>query len=238
MTGKRLASVKTLEELQEFISKKFEEHMSTLVTKDCLENLMEKMQEQNEVIVMQNEKIRDLENKLEVSESSVMVLKNSINLLGKRIDDHEQYTRRTCLRIDGIPLVNKERAEDCYNHVNEVIRKSGVDLPETVLDRAHRIGPIKEVDGEKHQTIIVRFTTWRHRTMLYRKRKSIKDVRIRLDLTKTKLATLLKAQEKAKDNPIVEYVFADVNCRLVCKLANGKFEYFTTLDELDVLLAM
>ena len=60
-------------------------------------------------------------------------------------------------------------------------------LPDTVIDRVHRIG-VAHVD----KSIIVRFTTFYNKTMVYKVKKNMKDnVRGKLDLTKNATTLLL-----------------------------------------------
>ena len=82
--------------------------------------------------------------------------------------------------------------------------------------------------------IIVRFTTWRHRTMVYRKRKDCVNCRITLDLTKTCM-DIKEAIDLARDNDHISYAFADINCSLCVKLSNGSFKFFNTIDDLNNL---
>ena len=82
--------------------------------------------------------------------------------------------------------------------VINIIKESEVEIPESVLDRAHRIGPTYTDNdtGKKMQSIIVRFMTFRHRTLFYANRKKIKSgARIRLDLTKDCYKLLVSARK-------------------------------------------
>ena len=51
-----------------------------------------------------------------------------------------------------------------------------LDIPDTVIDRAHRIGPEYSdyITKKKCRAVIVRFTTFRHRTLIYRAREKTK----------------------------------------------------------------
>ena len=108
-----------------------------------------------------------------------------------------------------------------------------VDIPDVVMDRAHRIGPIKEdtTTKKKSQTIIVRFTTWRHRSMVYRARKKSKKFKVHLDLTHRKVKLLEKANTWLKDKKEC-FALADINCR-PCLYLDGDYEYFN--DEYQLL---
>ena len=54
----------------------------------------------------------------------------------------EQYSRRQCLRIEGIVKPNKEKAEDIINLIKECFAEANVDIQDTALARAHRIGHV------------------------------------------------------------------------------------------------
>ena len=76
------------------------------------------------------------------------------------VDNNEQYSRRTCLRITNIPCEEKKTSEEVLKKVKKLIKEEvGVDIPEEIIDRAHRVGPKKS----KNQAIIVKFSTFRHR---------------------------------------------------------------------------
>ena len=72
-------------------------------------------------------------------------------------------------------------------------------VPDTVIDRAHGIGRPKrpsEPSGKATKQVIIRFTTWRHKTIVYRARKNApKHIRFRLDLTKKRMDLLIQAKE-------------------------------------------
>ena len=137
----------------------------------------------------------------------------------KRIDDAEQHSRRLCLRIDNVPVDDKETSEECLNKVMHMIDNMDVDINRDMIDRARRIGKRfvreekedpdnsdftenedREVPGmspTRYHQIIVRFTSWRARTLVHRKRKSPKNkVKIKLDLTKRRLNLLKFARRE------------------------------------------
>ena len=101
---------------------------------------------------------------------------------------------------------------------------------------AHRIGPKSaNGDGKPRQQVIVRLTTWRQRTAIYRARKKAKSsVKIRLDLTKTRLDLLISANDILKEYKGY-YAFADVNCRTRAKIG-GKFNFFESIEDLQKLI--
>ena len=189
--------------------------------------------------------IEEKNRKIEMLESRVALMENNINRLADNIDANEQYSRRTSLRVLNIPLPcmeegdendevdEEETADVCFSKVREVIREAGVDIPDYCIDRCHQIGKItEETDDEgnvvlKKQAMIVKFTTWRHHTILYRARKKLSGKKIFLDLTKKRFQLFKKCQDKVKDIPFVRYVFVDVNCSLI---------HFSSEKQLDEIL--
>ena len=97
-----------------------------------------------------------------------------------------QYRRRLCLRIDGIRLNSNETSENISDSVKNLFELVKVNIPDLVLDCAHRIGHIyKDRSSNKNcKGLIVRFTTFRYRTMLHRAGSKLKGVKVRLDLRK------------------------------------------------------
>ena len=209
---------------QNYFDEKFEKLEEKLATKECIQQL-------HDVIKGQRERI-------EILESKVVVMENYIAKLQDRVDDQEQYQRRLCLRIDGIPPVGQgkdESNEQCLKKVKAVFNELKVDIPDAVIDRAHRIGQAKVVAGKRARQMIVRFTTWRHRSAVYRARKSCNQYKIRLDLTKKRLDTIIKTTQMLHEKGLQGFTFADVNCRLCAKIGND-FHYFKDEDDLTSVI--
>ena len=88
------------------------------------------------------------------------------------------------------------------------------------------------------QSIIVRFTTFRYRTLLYTNHKKIKSsARIRLDLTKDRYNLLVSARKRVNNCPKANFVYADINCRLKVKLAHESHKFFKSIEELNGILS-
>ena len=179
-------------------------------------------------------KIDEQNARIDSLEAQVAMLESHVDHLCTCYESQEQYSRRLCLRIDRVPLPlkgTKETADQVLDKVKKLFEEMEVDFPENVIDRAHRIGGIKSSDGmPSSQAIIVRLTTWHHRTMVYQARKKAKVAKFRLDLTKARLDLLIAAQELLKPHPNC-FAFADINCRLrVC--SNNKLHLFDKLKRI------
>ena len=74
--------------------------------------------------------------------------------------------------------------------VTKLVNEAGFDIPDSYIDKAHHIRPKKD----RKQAIIVKFTTFRHRTLLFRARGKLKNgVNLQVDLSKKKFKLLLDA---------------------------------------------
>ena len=122
------------------------------------------------------------------------------------------------------------------NLTKSLFKEAKVSVLENVLYRTHRIGPIytDRVSKKKCKSIIVRFTTFPHRTLFYRARKNLKSAKVKLDLTKSRFDLLKRANNHVKEIRAINFCYADVNCRLRVKFHDEKQEdiFFSTFQEL------
>ena len=151
------------------------------------------------------------------------------------IDNNKQYSRRTCHRITNIPCEEKETSEKVLKKVKKLINEEGkVEIPEETVDRAHRIGPKKN----KNQAIIVKFSTFRHRTLFYRARKKLKNgINLHIDLTKRRFNLLLDAQSFIQDKENVKYVYDDIHCNLKIRFSDNSEKIFPSMGELESMFS-
>ena len=101
----------------------------------------------------------------------------------------------------------KGNSDEVLDQVRSLFDEAEVTIPDAVLDRAHRV--IKKTND-----VIVRFTTFRHRTLIYRKRKSLKRKSVHLDLTRSRLQLLNDAKKVItnKDNILFCYLLLASAC--------------------------
>ena len=213
----------TMESLYDLMTEHFTKLEEKVATKDCINGLMEILNDQKQKISMMEDKIA--------------VMESHISQLHVANDGIEQYQRRLCLRICGIELPTlgqNETAQDCFDKVKDVFTDIGVEIPYDVMDRAHRIGKTTSYNGKKCRQMIVRFTTWRHRTIVYRARKNSRKYRIKLDLTKRRSEILEKANKLLKSSE-TSFAFADINCNL-CWFNCGTYNYFENVEDLKLKL--
>ena len=122
------------EGLAQLLDAKFIELRSSL--------LLDFKEQIKELVDKHKEDVLKLESTVAVLQNHVSYLKHDNEVLSKKIDENEQYGRRLCVRIEGVPAAEsgKETAEDVYLLVENIIKEAEIEVPSSVLDRAHRIG--------------------------------------------------------------------------------------------------
>ena len=105
------------------------------------------------------------------------VFENLIKLQEIKSDNGEQYSRRLCLRANSIPLKSAETNRNLENQLNKEFINMSLNIPKEAVGRVHRIGQKYEVDEvdkdgvvtgvSLKKQVIVRFSTWSHRTKVY-----------------------------------------------------------------------
>ena len=110
--------------------------------KELCNNLVEKLtSELTSELKIQAEVINQFENDKSLLQKQVLELKEESIKNGVASEENEQYRRRLCLRIDGTTTEKKQTNENVLHKNTEMWTEAGVDIPNEVADRAHRIGP-------------------------------------------------------------------------------------------------
>ena len=82
----------------------------------------------------------------------------------------------------------------------------------------------------------MKFSSWKLRTAVYIERKKLKSFKVRLDLTQRRANPLSKAMSLIKKNPEVDFIVANINCRLGTRLKDGDIRYFNSEEDLMVTI--
>ena len=159
-----------------------------------------------------------------------------MTVLQSENEELEQYGRRLCIRIEGVPTIDNERSEEVLKKVQSLINKAECDIPDVATDRANRTG-----NGYKDRktntsckSIIIRFTTFRHQAMFYRNRNKLKNnAKVKLDLTRKRYIPFTRALESVKKVSIVDCVMVDINCRMKVVFKSGRSKFFNDDDSLN-----
>ena len=108
-----------------------------------------------------------LTSRISALEQENVALKDQVGKLETAMDSADQYSRRDCLTISGIPVVENENTDAL---VMELARAIDVDLDIEQIDRTHRLGRPSARDSprNKPRAIIIKFATYHARQKLYR----------------------------------------------------------------------
>lgn len=136
-------------------------------------------------------------------ESENELLKARVYALEGMADTAEQYSRRNCLRVAGVPESPGENTDDIIIGLCKDMGTS-VSLPE--IDRTHRVGK-PDPSGKKPRAIIVKFATYRARQTVYKKRTTLRQcghggVFLNEDLTRARADLLYQARQLVRSNRI------------------------------------
>ena len=223
------------------------ETLKELITNDKMAQMISDLEEKLlGKIKEQEEKIKNVKSICSQLEGRVAILENLAKIQERKADDVEQYGRRLCLRVDNFPLRANETPKGIEHELHREFTNMGLKQPEEAIDMAHRVGKRYEVEEEDEdgvvtgvtkQQVIVRFTSWTHRTLVYRSRKKSKNFKFKIDLTKRRMGLLSHARRLIKDIQGIDYAFSDVNCRLNLKLCGGPFRAFNSETELASIIA-
>ena len=127
--------------------------------------------------------VNELEKKVKQMEKKLMDCENSQ-------EEQEQYSRRNCLRIYGMPEKKDENSDDVVLQLVNSKLNLGFQVRESDLDRTHRIQPRKpRTEGaEQPRPLIVKFARYNVRQKVYAARMKLKNTRIyiREDLTRSR----------------------------------------------------
>ena len=111
--------------------------------------------------------LQGLQTKVATFENENADLKNRVTSLETALDNAEQYSRRNCFKISGVPDTTELSTDD---YVCNLARAIDVDLTIDDIDRSHRLSkPHTGADQRaKPRDIIVKFISYRKRASFYK----------------------------------------------------------------------
>ena len=186
-----------------------------------------------------NARIAQVEKENVLLHNRLRAASNFSDLLERRIDDGDQYTRRLNLLVDGVPTKRGESPDSIRTTLVEEFKRLGCAVADFEIDRAHRAeNPFYDRDGVRQQAVIVRFISWSARDRVYQQRKE-STLRFRPDMTERRRDILHAARRDASARDalsgkrIVDFVGMDKNCRLFMRAAAGRMLHFSSEQEFD-----
>ena len=104
-------------------------------------------------------------------DAEIADLKEQLKKTTMQVNDLEQYSRRLCVNVSGIP---ESASESTDQIVIDLGKMCGVSLTATDLDRTHRIG---KANAGAPRIIIARFATFAKRQEFYNARRELRKPR-------------------------------------------------------------
>jgi len=139
------------------------------IVDECIQPHLETIQHNKDALILQEIQNKNLNDQ-------ISSMKNKISNIEKRLEEQEQYSRRTSLRFSNVRVPTNgnnvvKTPIDTDSLVLDICKNQlGVKLNLTDIGRSHPIGEIR--DGKI--SIIVRFLTYRQRHMVFSKKKELK----------------------------------------------------------------
>ena len=148
--------------------------------------------------------LKGLKSKVAGLEKENTELKKRIGSLETALDNAEQYSRRNCLKITGVPETTEGSIDD---YVCNLARAIDVDLSVDDIDRSHRLGKPRTAPEQKPRDIIVKFVSYRKRALFYKARiltksRGYRGVYINEHLTKARGNLLYEARRRVKSKQL------------------------------------
>ena len=154
----------------------------------------------------------ELRNSVDALRADNIKLQNSVSELESKltckVDDLEQYSRRSCLRISGIKETDGESTDDL---VLELAARIDVNVVPSDIHRSHRVGTRKSAPpgGQlRPREIIVRFNNSEARLDLLKGRRTLRQLKdgvfINEDLTQYRKHLAYQCRKLVKDNKLTK----------------------------------
>jgi hypothetical protein len=177
-------------------------------------------------------------------------LLDHIDLLETKLDEQEQYSRRNCLLIHGIPETSSKENTDTLV-IDTIRERLNISITEEDLDRTHRLGPKRKLPPPEEEDdntdsasyprnhlrprprpIIIKFARYATRNVVFCAKSGLKSTGIVISENLTlRRVNLLK---NANAHPDVESAWSiDGKIQLISK--KNKYTIINTINDLDKL---
>ena len=109
-----------------------------------------------------------LESRVTPLEAEICTLREENAMLARKVDDLEMYSRRSCIRVAGVP----ETEEDTTQVVLDIAKTVDVPLEKSDVVVSHRVG---KTDPNRPRQIIARISNYDARHQLLKSNKTLKS---------------------------------------------------------------
>ena len=192
--------------------------------------LKEDREDLAKIIVSQlSDRLDAMETAIAAKDKEIKDLKGKLQTAEQKLDNQEQYSRRTSVRLSGIP----EPENGAHDDPDAEMQKIFTALEITpVINRVHRVGPKRSGAA---RPILCQFVSYPDRTALLKRRKDLRarmpNVYINEDLTRDRSRAYYKARCLKRQKKILDTWTSEG--RIVVKDKSGKIIYIVNENELN-----
>lgn len=178
--------------------------------------------------------IRQTQNQIDNLKKELDHLRQENVHLESQMDDSQQYSRRNCLLIHGIPEEDGENTTTAS--LNKINHRLDLQLSPSDIDRSHRLGRPKSSSSKtdtKTRPIILKFISYSHREQVYSAKKGFKGTSIMIteSLTPKRMVLYRAAQRMMKEGEIISVWSMDG--RIIVLTKNNHKVNIASLSDLD-----
>ena len=143
-------------------------------------------------------------------------------------DAQEQYSRRNCLLLHGVPEAQVDTDSAVLSVANE---RLGLNLTRDCIDRSHRLGQAAQsTSNGKPRPIIVKLTSYDTRRQIFGGKRQLKGTRLVITENLTKRRSELLQKARSVDGVVATWT---IDGRIVCLVGNGRKVTVVTERDLD-----
>ena len=125
---------------------------------------------------------------------NVSRLTQKVDDLSEAVEKQEQYSRRNCLLLHGIPEKKQENTDEL--NIKTIYEHLDIDITDRNMDTIHRIGNPRNAD-EKPSPIIIKLVKYNDRKKIFGSKKKLKGKKI--PITESLMVTRMKKLNKARE---------------------------------------
>lgn len=159
---KRIVEALCTPEVVEVITKAVSEAILDSVTQRVYESIDHDIQSKMSLIKKLEKQLQDLQHNM--SKATL------------EIEELEAYSRRNCLRIQGLPESPTEKTDDVA--LKLIQERLGIDLLPSDIDRSHRLFPRHHESSHGPKPLLVKFARYNVRDKVYRARTKLRGSNI------------------------------------------------------------
>ena len=165
-----------------------------------LEFVNAKYEELLEMMKSSKEERKALKDENKILKATIRSIESSLESVTRVNNDLEQYTRKECVEIRGIPVAATPSEEQTNNIVTNVGKLLGMDITQNDISVSHQMPQSQKHKGKpRPPAIIVKFTRCDVKDNFYHARKQLKDLTTR-DLGYSKKNKIYLAESLTERN--------------------------------------